>query len=43
MREKREYERMLNWAGRTNLTNDFGVGWVFEKVWHVIFGMEDTL
>lgn len=43
MRAKSEYERMLDWAGGTNLTNDFGVGWVFEKIWPVVFGMEDTM
>ncbi|KAG2019559.1 hypothetical protein GB937_005108 [Aspergillus fischeri] len=40
-RPKRDYERMLAWAAETDLTDSFGVGWVFEKVWHVVFGMED--
>ncbi|KAG2416896.1 hypothetical protein HFD88_008113 [Aspergillus terreus] len=36
-----DYERMLQWAAETELTDSFGVGWVFEKVWHIIFGMEE--
>ncbi len=38
-RKREEYERMLRWAVETRLTDSFGVGWVFEKLWHVIFGM----
>ncbi|KAI9036627.1 DUF3431 domain-containing protein [Aspergillus affinis] len=40
-RPRHDYERMLKWAAETELTDSFGVGWVFEKVWHVVFGMED--
>ncbi|KAB8238027.1 DUF3431 domain-containing protein [Aspergillus alliaceus] len=39
-RPRQDYERMLKWAGETELTDSFGVGWVFEKVWHIIFGMD---
>lgn len=39
-RPKEDYERILNWATTTELTNDFGVGWVLEKLWHIIFGMD---
>lgn len=38
-RPRRDYERMLRWAVETELTDGYGVGWVFEKVWHVVFGM----
>ncbi|KAJ5085412.1 hypothetical protein N7532_010183, partial [Penicillium argentinense] len=38
-RPKEDYQRILNWAAMTELTNDYGVGWVLEKVWHIIFGM----
>lgn len=41
-RPRGDYERMLDWAADTNLTNDYGVGWVFEKVWHIVFLMEPT-
>ncbi|KAJ5606030.1 hypothetical protein N7510_008811 [Penicillium lagena] len=39
-RPKEDYERILEWAATTDLTDDFGVGWVLEKLWHVIFGMD---
>jgi len=39
-RPKKDYERMIDWMANTTQTDNFGVGWVFEKVWHVIFGME---
>ena len=39
-RPKADYQRILDWASMTELTNDFGVGWVLEKLWHIIFGMD---
>ncbi|KAL4986593.1 hypothetical protein BDW68DRAFT_162901 [Aspergillus falconensis] len=39
-RPRRDYERMLKWAAETERTDSFGVGWVYEKIWHIIFGME---
>ncbi|KAJ5195237.1 uncharacterized protein N7498_008675 [Penicillium cinerascens] len=39
-RPKEDYERILNWAATTKLTDDFGVGWVLEKLWHIVFGMD---
>lgn len=39
-RPKSDYERMLRWAGMTDVTDSFGVGWVFEKLWHLVFGMD---
>ncbi|KAI9712872.1 MAG: hypothetical protein M1828_001541 [Chrysothrix sp. TS-e1954] len=39
-RSKADYERMVQWALSTNSTNSFGIGWVFEKVWHIVFGMD---
>lgn len=38
-RPRSDYERFLHWAD-TSQEGDFGVGWVFEKVWHIVFGME---
>ena len=38
-RPRSDYERMLRWADRTQ-EGDFGVGWVFEKLWDIIFGMD---
>jgi hypothetical protein len=40
-RPKKDYERMLQWAAETERTDSFGVGWVYEKIWHLIFGMEE--
>ncbi|OJJ50681.1 hypothetical protein ASPZODRAFT_86227 [Penicilliopsis zonata CBS 506.65] len=40
-RPRTDYERMLHWANSTDLTDSFGVGWVFETIWHVVFGMDD--
>ncbi|BCS15898.1 hypothetical protein AtubIFM55763_011152 [Aspergillus tubingensis] len=39
-RPREDYERMLKWAEETELTDSFGVGWVYEKIWHIIFGMD---
>ncbi|PYH46447.1 DUF3431 domain-containing protein [Aspergillus saccharolyticus JOP 1030-1] len=39
-RPRSDYVRMLRWADETELTDSFGVGWVYEKIWHIIFGME---
>lgn len=38
-RPKKDYERIRTWAMESNTTDSFGVGWVMEKVWHIIFGM----
>ncbi|KAJ5261369.1 hypothetical protein N7478_011964 [Penicillium angulare] len=35
-----DYQRILNWAGTTKQTDSFGVGWVMEKLWHIVFGMD---
>lgn len=40
-RPKEDYIRILEWAATTKLTDDFGVGWVMEKLWwHIVFGMD---
>ncbi|OQE15472.1 hypothetical protein PENSTE_c028G09484 [Penicillium steckii] len=41
-RSKEDYQRILDWVRTTELTNDFGVGWVLEKLWHIIFGMNSV-
>ncbi|KAG9529736.1 hypothetical protein KCU93_g3148, partial [Aureobasidium melanogenum] len=38
-RPRSDYERMLSWADQSR-EGDFGVGWVFEKVWDTVFGMD---
>jgi hypothetical protein len=37
-RPRSDYERMLRWADNSH-EGDFGVGWVFEKLWDTVFGM----
>ncbi|KAK4570389.1 hypothetical protein LTR86_002469 [Recurvomyces mirabilis] len=39
-RSKVDYERMLKWAQDQKEFDGFGVGFVFEKLWHIIFGMD---
>lgn len=40
-RPKADYERMLHWVSKNHEhVDDFGVGWVFEKIWHIVFGMD---
>ena len=36
-RPREDYIRMREWAIHVHL-DSFGVGWVFEKVWHIVFG-----
>ncbi|KAK2845238.1 hypothetical protein FQN49_005917 [Arthroderma sp. PD_2] len=38
-RPREDYIRMRNWALESGFTS-FGIGWVFEQVWHVVFGEE---
>ena len=41
-RPKSDYIRMLNWVDEKSIpfVDNYGVGWVFETLWHVVFGME---
>ncbi|KAK6430561.1 hypothetical protein LTR95_013281 [Oleoguttula sp. CCFEE 5521] len=41
-RPKSDYVRMMHWMATTKETDTFGVGWVMEKLWHVVFGMESV-
>ncbi|EJT82581.1 hypothetical protein GGTG_02554 [Gaeumannomyces tritici R3-111a-1] len=38
-RSREDYVRMRRWAMTQTVTTSFNAGWVFEKTWHVIFGM----
>ena len=40
-RPREDYKRMRNWALNTDL-DSFGIGWVFEKIWHIVF-LEDAI
>ncbi|KAJ5747331.1 uncharacterized protein N7511_009027 [Penicillium nucicola] len=34
-----DYIRIMNWIGGTDITDNYGLGWLIEKLWHMIFGM----
>lgn len=38
-RPSRDYEQILHWIAYTTFTDDYGIGWSIEKLWHVLFGM----
>jgi hypothetical protein len=38
-RPKSDYIRILGWIATTDLTDNYGIGWLVEKLWHIIFGM----
>lgn len=34
-----DYNRILQWIVRAEWSDSYGIGWIMEKLWHVIFGM----
>ncbi|KAJ5291782.1 hypothetical protein N7478_001033 [Penicillium angulare] len=38
-RPRSDYIRILEWIATTDMTDNYGIGWLIEKLWHVIFGM----
>ncbi|KAJ5351870.1 hypothetical protein N7452_000844 [Penicillium brevicompactum] len=34
-----DYIRILTWIATTDITDNYGLGWLIEKLWHIIFGM----
>ncbi|KAJ6155389.1 hypothetical protein N7470_005955 [Penicillium chermesinum] len=38
-RPRSDYIRILNWIATTDMTDNYGIGWMVEKLWHYIFGM----
>lgn len=38
-RPKSDYIRILHWVATTDMTDNYGIGWLVEKLWHLIFGM----
>jgi hypothetical protein len=34
-----DYIRILNWIETTDITDNYGLGWLIEKLWHMVFGM----
>lgn len=39
-RPREDYVRILQWIANTDVTDDFGIGFLLEKIWHLIFGLE---
>ena len=39
-RSREDYYRILDWVTNTEITDNFGIGFLLEKIWHIIFGME---
>jgi hypothetical protein len=31
------------WTGTTDMTDNYGIGWLMEKIWHVMFAMPPEL
>lgn len=38
-RPQSDYIRILEWIATTDMTDNYGIGWLIEKLWHMIFGM----
>ena len=38
-RSRDDYIRILEWIATTDMTDNYGIGWLMEKLWHIIFGM----
>ncbi|KAJ5377947.1 uncharacterized protein N7496_005356 [Penicillium cataractarum] len=38
-RPQSDYIRILEWIATTDMTDNYGIGWLIEKLWHIIFGM----
>ncbi|KAJ5184640.1 hypothetical protein N7472_009480, partial [Penicillium cf. griseofulvum] len=34
-----EYDRTLKWIEHNEWSNSYGIGWMLEKLWHIMFGM----
>jgi hypothetical protein len=35
-----DYKRILQWIAQTEVTDNYGIGLVMEKLWHIIFGKD---
>ena len=38
-RRKADYMRISDWIATTDFVDQYGIGWLLEKLWHVFFGM----
>lgn len=39
-RPREDYLRILNWVAETDVADSYGIGFLLEKIWHIIFGLE---
>lgn len=39
-RPRSDYERMLRWVATTDVSDNYGIGFFMEKMWHIVFGLE---
>jgi hypothetical protein len=35
-----DYKRILQWRAQTEVTDNYGIGLVMEKLWHIMFGKD---
>ena len=42
-RPRNDYVRVLYWIATTDMTDNYGIGWLVEKLWHILFGMPAVL
>ncbi|KAJ5899299.1 hypothetical protein N7495_004043 [Penicillium taxi] len=40
---KETYHKIMRWIGTTDATDNYGIGWLAEKLWHIIFHMPAVL
>lgn len=38
-RSQADYRKIMIWTGTTDMTDNYGIGWLTEKIWHMMFGM----
>ncbi|KAJ5174661.1 uncharacterized protein N7482_000538, partial [Penicillium canariense] len=42
-RSRADYRKIMIWTGTTDMTDNYGIGWLTEKIWHMMFGMPPEL
>jgi hypothetical protein len=39
-RPRDDYARILQWVAETDVSDSYGIGFLLEKIWHIIFGFD---
>ncbi|KAJ5591836.1 uncharacterized protein N7459_002205 [Penicillium hispanicum] len=39
VRTKEDYLRIMEWIATTDMSDNYGIGWLLEKLWHIFLGM----